>query len=77
MLSVVATNLLRGAYETSSMSGVTRRYADSRKVQRGDGHYSVTIPAKIVEELDIEKGDDLLFECVEGEDRAEVIPPSK
>lgn len=74
---LVSTALLPATTEGTHMSGITRRYVDSRKVQQGDAHHYVTIPAKIVDELGIEKGDDLLFECGEGEESAEILSPSR
>lgn len=58
------------------MSGVDGFYTDSRKVLRGDGSRLVVIPAAIVEEFELEKGDDLPFFAKEGEDKVTIMKPN-
>ncbi|TKX76281.1 AbrB/MazE/SpoVT family DNA-binding domain-containing protein, partial [Halorubrum sp. SD626R] len=41
--------------------GITHLLAEGRRVQHGDGSYTVTIPKALAKEWDLEGGDELLF----------------
>lgn len=71
-------NLLgRGEPVWLLMSGIDGFYADSRKVTQGDGAKLVVIPAPIVEEFDLEAGDDLPFMIEEGAETATILNPNR
>ncbi|GAB3678964.1 hypothetical protein [Halopiger aswanensis] len=59
------------------MSGIDGFYADSRKVTQGDGTLLVVVPAPIVDEFDLEAGDDLPFMLEEGGEKATILNPNR
>ncbi|MEZ3163049.1 AbrB/MazE/SpoVT family DNA-binding domain-containing protein [Halorubrum sp. RMP-47] len=52
--------------------GITHLLAEGRRVQDGDGSYSVTIPKALANEWGLEGGDELLFMAEEGESKATI-----
>lgn len=54
--------------------GVRQQFADTRKVQgrNTESTVTITIPAPIADELEIEQGDEILWQCVEGDESAEI-----
>ncbi|QLG62204.1 hypothetical protein [Halorarum salinum] len=59
------------------MVGIKGRFADTRTTQQKNGSITVTVPAPLAHEWELEDGDELLFLATEGDDRAEVQRPSK
>ncbi|OYR73054.1 AbrB/MazE/SpoVT family DNA-binding domain-containing protein [Halorubrum ezzemoulense] len=55
--------------------GITHLLAEGRRVQHGDGSYTVTIPKALAKEWDLEGGDELLFMAEEGESKATIHEP--
>jgi len=56
-------------------SGITHFLAEGRRIQDGDGSYSVTIPKALAMEWDLEGGDELLFTAEEGANEATIHQP--
>ncbi|MFC5277866.1 AbrB/MazE/SpoVT family DNA-binding domain-containing protein [Halorubrum rubrum] len=55
--------------------GITRFMAEGRRIQEGDGSFTVTIPRSLAMEWDLEHGDDLLFTAEEGSTKATIHKP--
>lgn len=57
--------------------GIKQKFADTRTAQEGDGVIQVTIPKDVVEELSIEKGDELLWTSEEDGETATIHAPRR
>lgn len=56
-------------------TGITGFLADGRRIQEGDGSFTVTIPRALAMEWEIEHGDQLLFTAEEGSTKATIHKP--
>ena len=55
--------------------GITGFLAQGRRIQEGDGSFTVTIPKALAMEWELEHGDNLLFTVGEGDDKARMHKP--
>jgi len=55
--------------------GITHFLAEGRRIQHGDGSYTVTIPKALAMEWGFEDGDELLFTAQEGDTEATIYKP--
>lgn len=59
------------------MPGIQDRFADCRTAQETDGSVTVTIPRPLVEEWEIEQGDQIPFFAEQDSEIAEIRRPAK
>lgn len=57
--------------------GIKQKFADTRTAQEGDGVIQLTVPKDVVEELEIEAGDEVLWTGEEGEETATIHSPRR
>jgi hypothetical protein len=55
--------------------GITQFMAEGRRVQEGDGSFTVTIPRSLAMEWGLEHGDQLLFTAAENSEEATIHKP--